>query len=410
MRWLSLLCLASGCHSLGEGDVDLALEVVYSPAGDPAFAGQALVNQGCGGAAFCHSGGVERCRTDEDCGDPLTCRDNVCRIPPENTFGAPLGLSFDLTAASTSGDVEQERSRRLVHDQLAIFDLRALVWEQVASGRMPPGREAGGEYSENIRDLGIEWERVGDDGLTFSPLPTIDTPEGREIFRNWLAAGAPVVERYEARRDRQPNFTGYTVPICERNCVDVNWPAIYRGIVRRGCIGSRCHDDDDPEADLDLDCGTEDETTGCSIENGDGDAVYGELVLRFARGSRCNPTLVQAHFGQGYLVEPGEPNDSILFQKVEREGREVCGSRMPLGGNPLSEQRLCALREWIACGACRTADDPACMACEAAARATCNIVLPGDSSGDGLCTPDETECDPDVVACEVQLDCPNRPP
>lgn len=49
-------------------------------------------------------------------------------------------------------------------------------------------------------------------------------------------------------------------------------------------------------------------------------------------------------------VEPGSPDDSYLIHKVEgRSG--IVGQRMPLGQPRLSEEKIDALREWIAQGA-----------------------------------------------------------
>ena len=48
-------------------------------------------------------------------------------------------------------------------------------------------------------------------------------------------------------------------------------------------------------------------------------------------------------------VEPGDPNNSYLVQKVE--GTAAVGSRMPLGGPFLSVQTIGLIRRWISEGA-----------------------------------------------------------
>jgi len=48
-------------------------------------------------------------------------------------------------------------------------------------------------------------------------------------------------------------------------------------------------------------------------------------------------------------VNPGNANDSYLIQKLE--GTATSGSRMPLGGNPLSQTSIDAIRAWINAGA-----------------------------------------------------------
>jgi hypothetical protein len=58
---------------------------------------------------------------------------------------------------------------------------------------------------------------------------------------------------------------------------------------------------------------------------------------------------------------------------------------MPLSGSALTEQRLCAIREWIECGACaeaRGASDNACADCigEAERLERCNLAVDGGSA------------------------------
>ena len=48
-------------------------------------------------------------------------------------------------------------------------------------------------------------------------------------------------------------------------------------------------------------------------------------------------------------VEPGDPDNSYLVQKVE--GTAAIGSRMPLGGSPLSDAQIELIRRWISEGA-----------------------------------------------------------
>jgi hypothetical protein len=48
-------------------------------------------------------------------------------------------------------------------------------------------------------------------------------------------------------------------------------------------------------------------------------------------------------------VDPGNPDDSYLIQKLE--GTATVGARMPLGGPFLSDDEMAAIRQWIADGA-----------------------------------------------------------
>ena len=48
-------------------------------------------------------------------------------------------------------------------------------------------------------------------------------------------------------------------------------------------------------------------------------------------------------------VEPGNPDDSYLIQKIE--GTAAVGGRMPLGGDALPPDTIAAIRQWITDGA-----------------------------------------------------------
>lgn len=49
------------------------------------------------------------------------------------------------------------------------------------------------------------------------------------------------------------------------------------------------------------------------------------------------------------IVAPGQPEMSLLWQKLGPN--PPCGSRMPLGGAPLSDENMEKVRSWIAAGA-----------------------------------------------------------
>ena len=52
-------------------------------------------------------------------------------------------------------------------------------------------------------------------------------------------------------------------------------------------------------------------------------------------------------------VEPGNPDDSYLIQKIE--GTAAVGGRMPLGGQALPPDTIAAIRQWITDGAVASA-------------------------------------------------------
>ncbi|MBX3274095.1 MAG: hypothetical protein KF729_27765 [Sandaracinaceae bacterium] len=357
-RWLVLTALgATGCLP-GPGPCETfdVREIVYTADGLPAFAGQAVLQTSCGNGGFCHAA--------DD-------------IPLADRFGVPLGLGFDVRLAATSSEAETAAVQRLVDHQTRALRMRGAILQQVQLGRMPPTGGAGEAYRCQVTpsacggapEEDLVFDRFDDDGTTFRPMPTLLDPdparraEAEEILRNWLSCGTPVVER--TVDSRRPNPAGYTVPECERTCVDVRWPSIYERIIAPSCASSRCHDEDDPAGRLDL-------------ATGGAEGVHARLVAggQVADGAQCRATGMR-------MIEPSAADESLLFLKVAAaSSMDVCGSRMPLAGNPLGLQRRCVIFEWIACGACVEADGGACAACLDRARTTCNAD-PAQASGCG---------------------------
>lgn len=324
-RWL-LPCIALlGCQpALGPCDTGAALEVVYDAAGSPAFAGQAQMIRSCGPPGTCHAAAT-----------------------PEDRLGAPEGLDLDVRVASLSSQVEGEELERLAeHQANALRERRTIL------GLVGPGREhpAGRAPPPSLYD------RVADDGVTYSPVPGLDTEEGYEIFRNWLSCGVPVVERTEPRRDRRGPSVGFLVPFCARRCVDVTWPDIYERVVVPSCTFSRCHDETDPPGGLDY------LTSGAA-------GVHARVIDVVPTSLICGPRAVP-------YVTPGGPESSLLYLKVSSgDARPICGSRMPQGGAALPDQWICAIRVWIECGACPEADGGTCRSCVESRRSECDIDL-----------------------------------
>lgn len=336
--------------SVGECDQSLALELAYDQEGVPAFAGQALVIQSCGSGGFCHSKGIDAAER----------------------LGAPYGLDFDVRPASTGGfsstAMENAAVLRLEEDRLRVLELRGAIWKQVELGHMPPRGAAGEEYWSSVTS---SYEIVTNEaGTEFAPLPGLDTDEGRNILRNWLACGAPLVERTVERLDREPT-DNFIVPVCQRDCVDLTWPSIYERVIEPGCATSRCHDDSFPAGRLNL--------------AGNAMAVYRDRLLNAApQGEQCRAESTP-------LLTPFDPAASLLFLKVAATSSDdVCGSRMPLSGSALPDQRLCAIREWIECGACPEADGGACADClrEPERLERCNLA--DDGSGAYVCAEEAT--------------------
>lgn len=149
---------AGGCTvELGECNEPVARRVVYNPDGAPAYEGQALVITSCGNGSYCHSSTAE----------------------PESRFGATVGFDFDLQLVSDDAE-------RLRQAQANVLEYRDDIYCEVQEGRMPPYGETTIIVHEQLpRYRNAEGER----------LPFIDSFEGLNILRGWLACGAPVVER-----------------------------------------------------------------------------------------------------------------------------------------------------------------------------------------------------------------------
>lgn len=90
--------------------------------------------------------------------------------------------------------------------------------------------------------------------------------------------------------------------------------------------------------------------SGC--HTGQGDSLPGSMNLTNAESSMINLVgVASAEQPQLQRVTAGDPDNSYLIQKLE--GTATVGSRMPLGGAPLDQATIDAIREWIANGAAR---------------------------------------------------------
>ena len=125
------------------------------------------------------------------------CADGFCHAEGatgDTRNGVPAGLNYGLIACTLdSGGACQEPDfdpERLSRNASRVFDHARRILGEVEAGTMPPLANADlDDYyrfgSRTTFDLAT---RTGD-----TPLPAIDSPEGEEILRNWLACGAPVI-------------------------------------------------------------------------------------------------------------------------------------------------------------------------------------------------------------------------
>jgi hypothetical protein len=161
------LMLCCACETdLGMCEDEDARVLVYDDDGQPAYAGQALVRASCGHDTYCHS----------------------AQATGRLRFGVPLGLDFDV-APVEHGD--HEALARLVAGQGNVAERARSIFRMVENGDMPPW----GEATLEIHVGAPRYRFVDADGAR--RLDHVDSIEGLEILRNWLACGAPVVERTE---------------------------------------------------------------------------------------------------------------------------------------------------------------------------------------------------------------------
>jgi hypothetical protein len=312
----ALLGALGGCPATVGRDCDaedlaLAREVVYAPDGSPAYAGQALVVASCGGTAFCHTqtAGAQR-------------------------FGAPADLVFDpLVVDGVDEAAEQRRLREAV---LSLYRHRDDVYTSVVNGTMPPS----GGPAPDLREAATSYRRYASaTDAVGTPLPAVQTAEGREILRNWLACGAPVVERAEPSPIAAPCGSDEDCPLSNRcevergECAPIGdvvgcrlgegltptWSSIHEHVVGPACALAGCHGAGSSVLDL-----------------SDEAAAYATLTS--GEPIACDM--------DGYVV-PGDAPGSYLAQKLL--GTAPCGDRMPPAG-------LCApvrdvILAWIDAGA-----------------------------------------------------------
>lgn len=286
------MALLMSCYpELGPCDPVAARSVAHDGDGTPFYEGQAILNSSCGRGSLCHS---------EDARGAAR-------------FGAPGGLDFCVDLATTEDPVDEDGAARLARNQRRVLDNSFRIARSLERGTMPPE----GHWESGIYARG--------DG---SALPSAESDEGRDILFNWLACGAPVVERTTFPPAGAPEV-GDVVPMGAAAGVEPTFATIFERVLYPRC-GISCHGPNVPAqlalAHLDL-----------STPERASDALLRDNA---AGGDSCA--------GEGPLVVPGRPDESLLVQKLE--GTQDCGGSMP-GGSLLSVQSRDAIRAWVMSGA-----------------------------------------------------------
>ncbi len=253
--WLA----ACGGADLGECDMAVLGGSADVAAPRP-HEGQLRVNASCA-AGHCHSADARGAARD----------------------GAPAGLDFDVVPQ----DMTLPQISKIMDGAAVVQDELENMWSLIDSGEMPPAPPAGsGELSA----------------------------ADKEVVRNWLACGAPVI----------------ATPIAA-NPADGAWSAIYTSFRNMGCQG--CH--------------LAGSAMGAFLPTMDAAcAAYGSVVGAAASGPECGGTGMM-------LVQPSNAAGSLLLQKLR--GTQTCGGPMPMGApDPLAVTNAALvdmIEQWIIVGA-----------------------------------------------------------
>ncbi len=314
--------LLAGCPArvggvCSEADLDEARLVAYAADGMPAYEGQALLIASCGGASYCHT-----------------------QTPDAPRFGAPGDLVFDVLPIDGASD-EVSAQRALLRATRSAYRHRDGIYASVVTETMPP---AGRPPVPDLRAAAAAFVRA--DGM---PLPEIQSELGREILRNWLACGAPVVERTTApsaaetcNDDADCPITGLCDPLAmgaaSRECrpvgdivaarpiaLEPTWTSIFANVIRPSCATVGCHAGATSANMLDLSNAAD---------------AYAALTTRDS----------SATCGSAPYVTAGDPSGSALIDKL-RPTQTLCAgsSRMPPSG--LSAATVAVIEEWVMRGA-----------------------------------------------------------
>ena len=310
---------ATGCRrDVGTCFDQEALNVVFDEnTGIPMYEGQALVVSTCGNGAFCHSADARG----------------------SARFGVPKGLDFDVSVAcSPERTCSPDDVDRLLEDRKLTTSISGLMVGQVKSKAMPPGNA--GEITRAGASRFIRTDATA--------LPSIDSKEGREIVRNWIACDSPVVGQAvqgtetnqgqpcssaEAIGEIGATDCRYSAP--EPTPPDPTWTSIYAEVIEPRCVVCHRFPTASNAGLAVLDFGPDKSSTLVSMR---GRAASTET----GSGAMCA--------GQGPLITPGAMNinDSLLLQKLAQT--HTCGDEMPVGGIvPISTVEV--IRQWIELGA-----------------------------------------------------------
>ena len=347
-------CNLDGTTAGGTIEGPAAFDLAYnSLTGEPMYEGQAILQASCGNGQFCHTPNA-------------TGGDRI---------GVPRGLDFDVALACTdesddptcanlqpcegSADTAYcQRLRRLAGNRGSVVAWAEEIHFQISEGTMPPGAAGA---------------RVQDDTLWIrgnsSDLPRLNTPEGKNIVRNWLACGAPVVARTEIAPSPESELAecdSLEGEICVYSgpqvLPDPTWSSIYWTVIFTTCVV--CHG----PANGNIDENPDNPLPGGPIPGGASQQALDALDLT---GSNTTDTSNWAFESHSRLVDvpaspagacseeqpvpidviPNDSAGSLMIQKMR--AIQTCGGEMPLGPGTqtIPTPVIEVIEQWIDAGA-----------------------------------------------------------
>jgi hypothetical protein len=369
LAWHSLALITAlvGCRrDLGECNLDgqtpdghplegpAAFDIAYRLTdGLPMYEGQALVQSSCGNGQFCHS---PVARGSDRVGVPAGLNFDVALACADETVDATCAQPIESCEDGEAQTAYCERLQRLYSNQDEITRWSEGMIQEMRSGAMPPG--AAGRA---VRDP-TPWIR-GSDG---TPLPDIESDEGREIVRNWLACQAPVIARTEVAPSEADQLTP-CASVDDEICVyggpqgdlpEPAWGEIYWSLLFTRCVA--CHGpangnvDENPDNPLDgqIPGGASpaalaalDLTGSNTVDTTDWPTESWSAVVD---APAADPGMCA---GQGTIVIPLDPEGSIMVRKMR--AMQSCGDEMPPAGGSqtIGDPLIEVVEEWINLGA-----------------------------------------------------------
>jgi len=332
---LLLASFASGCaDDVGacEGSLEGRETVIVS--NTVVYGGQAIMNQAC--STGCHSS----------------------TATGSDRRGVPAGLDFDLrpvdeedaagTKKSGSSTIVKLKSAQIAglrERQRKIVENRDLIWQQVRDGLMPPSGMFEAVMSTIVASATSTPCKAG------KPYSKMQAGQTREVLRNWLACGAPLVETNGkmVAKSNAVGAAGYQYPACmpEPDAV-ITLESLFKGTLSE-CGG--CHNNafTGPPSFLSVDV----------------------LAESLRTKSECA--------GKPF-VTPGNPAKSYLLDLLEGPNPDCNHARMPKGDS-LSDRGIAEVSAWIAAGAPTT---------------TADLGEPTDSDDEPMSEDDQASDDEDV--------------